>query len=132
MRKIFIAALLASCFASGPALANSVCDQFAYAIESSVKEISHYSRGGSIDNSAPRAANRKLDQSIHVGLIQANLTMMQAAKCTLPKEPIQENSYGSAAFKCEMAAFKAGQSGSPATTPLPECDRDKWVRGSAP
>lgn len=122
--KLPFIALVFSCLAVADAQAQTACDRLAEAIETSAKEISFYAVDGALDNSAPRATNRKLEQNMHVGLIQANLTLMQANKCPLPKAPFSESGYKDSAFTCVAAAMRGGDP----TKQLPECDRAKWVR----
>ena len=99
------------------------CDALATEVEASVKELAYYSVNGAFDDSAPRETNRKLQKVVASNLIQANLALMQANKCTLPKLPIYESAYRSAALKCLSAE-------QPKDGVAPECVRTKWSRNT--
>ena len=103
--------------------AQANCDAFNEAIDSSIKEISFLSAEGIGDNSAPRESNRKTNQLFHMSMINANLVLMQAGKCPLPKTPIHQHAYKISAQKCMLAILKAN-----GTNPLPDCDRSAWVK----
>lgn len=128
MNKSVQAALL--CFAlTAPyaVFAQSSCDQLQVAVEDGIKEISFQSLTRYSDNSAPRLTNRKLEQLAQIGMIQANLTLMQASKCNLPKAPVQEKAYKESAGKCLTALDSPVERGAE-VKPLSECDRTKWIR----
>ena len=123
-RTIFGVLLVAACGFAQAADSKSpsgVCEGLAAEVDASLKELAYYSIDGTFDDSAPRETNRKLQKVIASNLIQANLTLMQANKCALPKLPIYENAYRSAALKC----FTVDQ---PKDGVAPECIRSKWVR----
>jgi hypothetical protein len=72
------------------------------------------------------ASINEMKKSNALGEIQANLTLMQANKCAMPKAPVDYGPYLTQALKCNIArssALRAGDHNLPA-----ECDRDKWVR----
>ena len=97
-----------------------VCEALATEVESSLKELAYYSVNGNFDDSAPRETNRKLQKVVAANLIQANLALMQANKCAMPRLPIYESAYRSAALKCLTAEQT--------DTAAPECIRTKWSR----
>ena len=107
--------------------AQANCDQLQAAIEDEMKEVSFHSLSGVTDNSAPRQTNRKLEQLVQIGMIQINLTLMQASKCNMPKVPVQGKAYKESVWKCINAFEAPGERGAEAK-PLTECDRSKWVR----
>ncbi|MFZ6745254.1 hypothetical protein ACO0LC_18675 [Undibacterium sp. JH2W] len=106
---------------------DSTCEQLSIAVEGGVKELAYYEMTGILDNSAPRETNRKLNQVLQMGAIQANLLLMQANKCVLPKLPISETAYRANALQCELASGRASRS-KEGNTPLAECDRAAWSR----
>jgi hypothetical protein len=108
------------------AFSQSVCEDLARAAEDNVKEMAYAVTDGSSDNSAPRETNRKLNQIAQSSMLNANLMLMAANKCTMPKLPVSEKSYRDSASECSLA-HRMPKSGQPA--PLAECDRSKWVRG---
>jgi hypothetical protein len=97
------------------------CDALGKTIEAQVMDLS--SVDGTFDDSAPRETNRLLRKSIAMNEIQANLILMQAAKCRLPTQPISDRAYFTDATACELAATQS-------KAPVRECDRSKWVRDS--
>lgn len=99
------------------------CDALAAEVEASVKELAFYSIDGSFDDSAPRETNRKLQKVIASNLIQSNLSLMQANKCPMPKLPVYESAYRSAALKCFTAE-------KPKDGLAPECIRTNWTRNT--
>ena len=126
MQKLIVVALgLCSCVFE--AKAQNVCDQLNVAVENGVKELSFYAMSGIFDDSAPRATNRKLSQVFQMGMIQANLQLLQANKCALPKLPVSEYSYKANALQCELAGSRASRQ-KESNAPLPECDRATWDR----
>jgi hypothetical protein len=70
--------------------------------------------------------SRELQRSNAISRIQANLVLMQANKCALPKEEISDKRYINAALQCEIAKSKAQRAGEKASPA--ECDRDKWEK----
>jgi hypothetical protein len=124
-RTIFGVLLVAACgFAQAadraPALAGS-CEALAATVEAGVRDLAFYSIDGTFDSSAARETNRQLQKVVASNVIQANLTLMQANRCALPKLPIDENAYRSAALKCFTAA-------KPKDGVAPECIRPTWTR----
>ena len=101
----------------------TVCDSLAASVEEGVKDLSHYRFDGAFDNSAVRETNRQLQKVVTTNLIQANLTLMQANKCVLPKLPINDYAYRSAALKCATST-------KPKDEVAPECVRPNWTRNS--
>jgi hypothetical protein len=126
-RTIFGVLLVAACgFAQAAdkvSAQQGPCDALAGEVEASVKELAYYSINGTLDDSAPRETNRKLQKVVASNLIQSNLVLMQANKCPMPKLPIYESAYRSAALKC----FTAEQ---PKEGIALECVRTKWTRNT--
>jgi hypothetical protein len=100
----------------------SGCDRFAVAVEDGVKALAATAQY----DGAANEVQRKLESNSILKEIQANLTLMQANKCQLPKDPVGSRWYFSAAFQCDMARNKALRAGDKQQPP--ECDRDRWVR----
>lgn len=130
MRKLSVMLLFLVCTAGSQAqtkVVDPTCEALGLAVEGGVKELSFYEVTGILDNSAPRETNRKLNQVLQMGGIQANLLLMQANKCALPKTPVSEIAYRANAFQCEFASSRVSRS-KDVTTQIPECDRATWNR----
>jgi hypothetical protein len=97
------------------------CETLAAAVEAGVRDLAFYSIDGTFDNSAVRETNRQLQKVVASNLIQANLTLMQANRCALPRLPVDEGAYRSAALKCFTAT-------KPKDGVAPECVRPTWTR----
>jgi hypothetical protein len=111
------------------ALAQDACTKLSGAIEDSVKEISVQTASGFLETSAIRANDQKAAIGNQLMLIQIHLTMMAAAHCAIPKEPISQTAYLNNALECETAGLKmkipkAGQK----PDRLEQCKRENWVR----
>jgi hypothetical protein len=124
-RTIFGVLLVAACGFAQAAdnKSQGTCDALAAAVEGGVRDLAHYSFDGTFDSSAMRETNRQLQKVVASNLIQANLTLMQANRCPLPKLPVDEYAYRSAALKC-LSAVK------PKDGVAPECIRPNWVRNT--
>jgi hypothetical protein len=126
--KWTLGVLLLTAFGLSPAAdkvpgQQSACDALSAEVEASVKELSYYSVDGTFDDSAPRETNRKLQKVVASNLIQSNLALMQANKCPMPRQPIYESAYRSAALKCLNAE-------QPKEGVAAECIRTKWTRNT--
>lgn len=103
----------------------AACKDFAAAIESAEKEIALEFAGGIGDDSAPRSAARAGRVGNHLATIQANLFVMDRAKCPLPAEPVDVmgGPFAEAAVKCATA--RAQQN---ATAAAEACNSFNWKR----
>lgn len=114
---------------SGVASAQDVCARLSSAIDDSLKEISHQYASGVFEDSAMRATHQTTVIGNHLQLIELNLRLLEAAKCALPREPITQDAYLSAALDCQTAGLKLKmpRGGEKPTVPT-ECDRKLWKR----
>mgnify|MGYP000985173734 CR=1 FL=1 len=108
--------------AVAPAQKADLCKASEVQIEDALKELAYAAHSGALDNSAPRATNRKLGESVAVSKIQVQLTYMQMLACQ-PPPPIDFGAYSVHVIGCVMAP--AGATASP-------CDQSKWTRNSLP
>ena len=131
MNKLVCTGLLLAAVLSAPSavFAQANCDQLQAAIDDGMKEVTFQWVEGRRDDNFPRQTNRKLEQLTLIGMVQANLTLMQAAKCNFQKTPIKENTYMEGAFQC-LKALNAPTERGAEVKPLIECDRTKWVRST--
>jgi hypothetical protein len=89
-----------------PPAASGVCERLKTAVDDDLKEISYLYVSGIADDSAPRATMRAADSTAHIAAIQANLTLMSAAHCTMPTTPISPSVYLENALECSLAKDK--------------------------
>jgi hypothetical protein len=99
------------------------CQALADVIEANVRDLAFYNIDGTFDGSAARETNRQLQKVVATNLIQSNLLLMQANRCSLPKLPVDDEAYRSAALKCFTAS-------KPKEGVAPECIRPKWTRNT--
>ena len=69
-------------------------------LETNVKNIARAQYSASGDNSAPRATMRMAEATLFAQLANANLTLLIAMKCPLPREPIDPGQYRIKALQC--------------------------------
>ena len=112
---------LLSAEASSAFAADSTSEQLGKAVEASVKEMAFYD-DAALGASAAELMSRKLGAVAEASKIQSNLTLMQANKCLMPRDPINPRVYSQSAFACVHATPRPGN------TPVPECDREKWTK----
>jgi hypothetical protein len=126
MRSIFITATL---IFADVAYAQDACTRLSTAIDDSLKEISHQYASGILEDSAMRATHQSTVIGNQLQLIDLNLRLLEAAKCQVPKEPITQDAYLSAALDCHTAGMKMKmpRAGEKPSVP-PECDRKTWKR----
>ena len=99
-----------------------VCDEIRSMVEDDVKSMAESTMDTGND------VVSQLRKLTSIGQIQANLTLMQANKCQLPKSAVDYRPYLYSASRCAIAKSAAQRAGSNAR-PL-ECDRDTWTRES--
>jgi hypothetical protein len=111
-----------------PGISHGGCKELVAAVEAAQKEISAIEVAGMNDTSRDRGAvnaavenTRQLRIANQLASIQANLLILDRAKCQLPTEPItagEESAYVAAAARC-AAPGRSSEA----------CQRDTWKRG---
>jgi hypothetical protein len=117
-------AFLSLLFISKFAFAQSPCDEFAREIDRGLREIAYFDEPAYKETAASEAS-RKMDRAYEVSRMQANLSLMLANRCAMPKYPMEPRIYAENAYKCRRAAPIASVAYGEFPT---ECDRTKWVK----
>jgi hypothetical protein len=121
MKTLISVAILMATVSLRAEAAPSICDALAKAVDDGVKEMAFYDEAA-LGTPALEVTNRRLNLVAEASRVQSNLMLMQANKCPMPKDPISPRAYFGSAFACAHAIVKPG------TDPIPECDREKWVK----
>lgn len=107
--------------AGSASAADTTCEQLGKAVEAGVKEMAFYD-DAALGTTGAEMMSRKLGAVVEASKVQSNLALMQANKCPMPREPINPRAYSQSAFACVHATPRPG------SAPVPECDREKWVK----
>lgn len=108
-------------FAQAGAAKPGACAGLVLQWDSIEKELAERQAEGLVDNSAPRATLREMQNSNDLSRAQMILTMMQSGRCSLPDSPPRYIVYFSNALACQTARIKG-------TKDAPECVRSSWKK----
>ena len=122
----FLAVAAPPAFAQAPSIAplsGDVCRDTQYAINDALKDLAalHYAETQAIgSDSAPRQTARLAQAELDIASANANLALLEAAKCPLPKYPVSSAVYADAAGECVLASAADHQA---------KCERANWKPG---
>lgn len=119
MRRLFGLAV-AVALGAGPAAAQvgANCPAISDAYEAALKDLAYASTKGMLTRSAPQATQTASEQMVSLARAQANLDLLIASRCPLPKSPVSEQAYMSAAADCALASDEAQMRA--------KCARSEW------
>jgi hypothetical protein len=97
----------------------TACPAISEAYDLALKEIAYANVKAVMTRSAAQATQVASEQSTQVAMAHANLDLLIASRCPLPKQPVSEKVYMAPALECHVASGEVEMKA--------KCDRKTWT-----